>query len=61
MNQPELKLSDILEYLESLSESMMQMAAANNLTVLAHIYGQAALEARQKLEAMTGGQTDDRA
>jgi hypothetical protein len=59
MQQPETKLPDVLEYLQSMSESMMQMAAANNLTVLAHIFGQAALEAKQKLEAISGVQTGD--
>jgi hypothetical protein len=56
MKQPEPKLSDILEYLRDMSEAMMKFAAIHNLTLLAHIYGQAALEAKLELDAIAANE-----
>jgi hypothetical protein len=59
MKEPDLKLpgrkhtlSDILEYLQGMSETLVQLCANHNLTLLAHIYGQAAFEAKLELDAI---------
>ena len=52
MKQPEPKLSDILDYLVGISETLMELAAIHNLMLLAHIYGQAAFEAKLALDAI---------
>ena len=57
MERPEPTLSDILEYLVGMSETLVKLAAIHNLTLLAHIYGQAALEAKLELDAINEPET----
>jgi hypothetical protein len=52
MKRPEPTLSDILEYLVGISETLVKLAAIHNLALLAHIYRQAALGAKLELDAI---------
>jgi hypothetical protein len=53
MKQPELKLSDILDYFAEMSETLAKAARLNGLQALARLYDMAALEARTELKPLS--------